>query len=106
MRPRTLKSAADHGDLDAVRYHLSQGADINGTTAAGQFALDGAIINNHPHVVEYLIANGADINKLSGFRWSPLYVAAWAGSVESAALLLLAGAKMGNRSRSECHVNG
>jgi ankyrin repeat protein len=94
MRPRTLKAAAERGDLDAVKYHLSQGADINGTTAAGHFALDGAIINDHPHVVEYLIANGADINKMSEFRWSPLYVAAWAGSIESAALLLLAGAKM------------
>ena len=55
MRPRTLKSAAEAGDLDAVKYHLSRGAEINATTAAGHFALGGAIINRHPHIVEYLI---------------------------------------------------
>jgi len=97
MRPRTLKSAAEHGDLDAVKYHLSKGADINVTTAAGHFALGGAIINDHPHVVEYLIANGADINLKSEYRWSPLYLAAWTGSAVSTALLLLAGAKINTK---------
>jgi ankyrin repeat protein len=97
MRPRTLKSAAEAGDLEAVQYHLSRGAEINATTAAGHFALGGAIINGHPHVVEYLIAKGADINLKSEFGWSPLYLAAWTGSAESAALLLLAGAKINTK---------
>lgn len=94
MRPRTLKSAAEAGDLEAVEYHLAKGADINGTTAAGHFALDGAIINDHADVVEYLIRHGANINQKSEYGWSPLYVAAWANRPECAALLLLAGARM------------
>jgi ankyrin repeat protein len=97
MRPRTLRSAAEAGDLEALRYHLSRGADVNATTAAGHFALGGAIINRHFQVVEYLIANGADINQVSESGWSPLYLAAWAGCVHSTALLLLAGAKINTR---------
>jgi uncharacterized protein len=97
MRPRTLKSASEAGDLDAVRYHLSQGADVNATTAAGHFALGGAVINGHPHVVECLIDHGADIDLLSEFGWSPLYLAAWQGEPEIAAQLLLAGARIGTR---------
>ncbi|MEZ6153408.1 MAG: ankyrin repeat domain-containing protein [Pirellulaceae bacterium] len=58
-RPRTLKSASGAGDLDAVKYHLSQGADVNATTAAGHFALGAAVINGHSDVVEFLIAQGA-----------------------------------------------
>ncbi len=56
-RPRTLKSASQAGDLDAVKYHISQGADVNATTAAGHFALGGAVINGHSEVVECLIAH-------------------------------------------------
>ncbi|NUQ62870.1 MAG: ankyrin repeat domain-containing protein [Pirellulales bacterium] len=97
MRPRTLKSAAEQGDLAAVKYHLSRGADVDATTASGHFAIGGAIINGHAHVVEYLIANGADIDQKSEFGWSPLYLAAWAGSAECTALLLLAGAKINTK---------
>lgn len=93
MRPRTLKSAAEHGDLEAVIYHLSNGADINGTTAAGHFALGDAIINDHPHIVECLIAHGADVNLESAFGWTPLYIAAWKNRPECAAMLLQARAR-------------
>ena len=99
MRPRTLKSASERGDLDAVQHHLSKGAKINATTAAGHFALGGAIIHRHPHVVEYLIASGADIDQKSEYAWTPLYLAAWVGSAECTALLLLAGAKINTKTR-------
>lgn len=73
-RPRTLKSASGAGDLDAVKYHLSQGADVNATTAAGHFALGAAVINGHSEVVEFLIAQGmtlAYLASLAGlhFTW-------------------------------------
>ena len=99
MRPRTLKSAAEAGDVAAVQFHLERGADINGTTAAGHFALGGAILNDRTAVVEYLIAQGADINKESEFGWTPLYLAAWSNRPESAALLLLAGARTNSKTR-------
>ncbi|MBI5761312.1 MAG: ankyrin repeat domain-containing protein [Planctomycetales bacterium] len=99
MRPRTLKSAAEAGDLVSVQYHLERGADINGTTAAGHFALGGAILNDHAHIVEYLIAHGADINQESEFGWTPLYLAAWSDSPRSAALLLIARARINTKTR-------
>ena len=102
MRPRTLKSAAEHGDLDAVKYHLSRGAEINATTAAGHFALGGAIIKGHPHIVEYLIANGADIDQESEFGWTPLYLAAWTGSAESRGAV--AGSRCENQYRTRAAV--
>jgi len=97
MRPRTLKAAAERGDLEAVMYHLSNGADINGTTAAGHFALGGAIINDHPHIVEFLLSNGADVNLESEYGWTPLYIAAWKNRPECAALLLQARARINTR---------
>lgn len=103
MRPRTLKSAAEQGDLDAVKYHHAKGEDVNATTAAGHFALGGAIINRHAHVVDYLIANGANINQQSEFGWSPLYLAAWTGCPECSALLLFAGAKMNTKTIDGWH---
>jgi ankyrin repeat protein len=99
MGPKTLKSAAEKGDLDAVQFYLANGADINATTAAGHFALGGAILNRHSHIVEYLIANGASIDQTSEFGWSPLYLAAWTGSAEIAAHLLLAGANPNTKTR-------
>ena len=99
MRPRTLKSAAEAGDLAAVQHHLERGADINGTTAAGHFALGGAILNDRTNVVEYLIAQGADINLESEYGWTPVYLAAWSDRPKSAALLLLAGARINTRTR-------
>jgi ankyrin repeat protein len=99
VRPRTLKSAAEAGDLDAVRYHLAKGADINGTTAAGHFALGGAILHGHDVVVEYLIAQGADINQESEFGWTPLYLAAWSDKPKCAALLLLNRVRLNTKTR-------
>lgn len=97
MRPKTLKSAAKAGDLDAVKYHLAQGAKINAITAAGHFALGGAIIHGHSHVVEFLIARGANVNLKSEYGWTPLYLAAWTGNAEIAVLLLSAGARINTK---------
>ncbi|MDZ4782290.1 MAG: ankyrin repeat domain-containing protein [Planctomycetia bacterium] len=103
MRPRTLKSAAEAGDLAAVQYHLERGADINATTAAGHFPLGGAIINGHAEVVQYLIAHGADIDQSSEFGWTPLYLAAWTGNKEIAAVLLSAGARRNTKTLAGMH---
>lgn len=94
MRPRTLKSAAEAGDIDAIVYHLARGEKINARTAAGHFPLGGAIIKGHSHVVRFLIEHGADVDMKSEFGWSPLYLAAWTGNAEIAKLLLAAGARI------------
>jgi len=97
MRPRTLKSAAEAGDLDAVKYHLSRGKKINATTAAGHFPLGGAIIYGHIKVVKFLIAHGANVNLKSAYGWTPLYLAAWTGNDEIAAVLIDAHARVNTK---------
>lgn len=94
FRPRTLKSAAEAGDLEAVKYHLDAGADINGTTAAGHYPLGGAIINGHLEVVQFLLEAGAEPNRTSTFNWTPLYLAAWQGQARIATTLLRVGARL------------
>ena len=97
MRPRTLKSAAEAGDIDAMEYHLARGADINARTAAGHFPLGGAIFYSHSEAVEFLIAEGAKINMKTEFDWTPLYMPAWRGNARIAALLIAAGAHLNSR---------
>jgi ankyrin repeat protein len=99
FRPRTLKSAAEAGDAQAILYHLQRGSDVNATTAAGHFALGGAVINGHAEAVALLLVHGADVNMLSVFHWSPLYLACWKGHARIAQLLIAAGAKLHCRTR-------
>lgn len=97
MRPRTLKSAAEIGDLEAVKYYLQNGVDVNARTAAGHFPLGGAIIHGHYGVVRFLIQHGADVNLQSVYGWTPLYLAACTGKPGIAAELLRSGACLESR---------
>jgi Ankyrin repeats (many copies) len=55
-----LLAAAAQGHADAVRLAVSQGADVNGTDAAGRTALMRAAQNGHAGVVRWLLDAGAD----------------------------------------------
>lgn len=55
-----LINAADHGNLQAVKDELANGADVNARAQFGDTALNLAAENGHLDVVEYLIACGAD----------------------------------------------
>ena len=59
-----LMRAADEGAINAVRWLVEHGAQIN-LTVRGQvrcFALTGAVMGGHFEVVKYLVENGADVN--------------------------------------------
>jgi ankyrin repeat protein len=60
-----LLLAAGEGRLDAVRYLLDQGADVNARDERGQSALTEAAFNGNPTVMKELILRGADLNALS-----------------------------------------
>jgi ankyrin repeat protein len=109
-----LMVAARSGNADAVQQLLAQGANVNARAARGQTALMWAAAQKHPDVVKALLANGADIAARSE-TWSQmeavsphgileynreipygrntaLMFAARVGDLESARLLVAAGA--------------
>ena len=115
-----LMTAARTGIVVAVRGLLSHGADVNAREGSrGQTALMWAVAQRHPDVVRLLIESGADIRARSSVRrvivntgtaggdaafngsmvvpedrggYTPLLFAARYGDVDSAGLLLDAGA--------------
>lgn len=81
----TALEAASAGcpGFDAMQLLLSRGADVN---AGNGLVLQSACLRGRSHVVEFLIANGADINQSSihekangGFSWSSALSAAALG---------------------------
>jgi uncharacterized protein len=63
--PPPLLLAAREGRVNAVRYLLDQGADVNGCDHAGNTALAEATYYAQVPVIKELIARGANINALT-----------------------------------------
>jgi ankyrin repeat protein len=57
--------AASEGKLDAVRYLLDAGANVNASDKQGRTALAEAAYYGHVDVVRELLLQGADINAVS-----------------------------------------
>jgi ankyrin len=116
-----LMAAARAGSLEAVNALVDRGADVNATeTTHRQSALMWAVANTHPEVTRVLLAHGADVHARSATRTrvfsmggsrsagsasggisleeveqggsTPLLFAARSGDLESARLLVAAGA--------------
>ena len=111
-----LMVAARAGKAEVVELLAAKGADLNARATRGQTALMWAVAQKHPAVVKVLIAHGVDIHARSD-AWSQvmavfphgildynrpiphgqdtaLLFAARAGDLESAKLLVGAGAKV------------
>ncbi|HWP86206.1 MAG TPA: ankyrin repeat domain-containing protein, partial [Terriglobia bacterium] len=90
-----LMTCARAGSAEAVKKLLERGAEVNAKNHEdGQTALMWAVAQKHPEVVATLIAHGADLHARSKGGFSPLLFAARVGDVESARLLLAAGANV------------
>jgi ankyrin repeat protein len=111
-----VMAAARSGNPKVVEQLLARGAHANARAARGQTALMWAVAQKHPSVVKVLLAHGADIHARSS-TWSqveavsphghpgynraipygnntPLMFAARSGDLESAKLLVSAGANV------------
>src|SRR5205814_159121 len=84
--------AASEGRLNAVRYLLDQGADMNALDSTGNSALTEAAYYGHVAVIKELLLRGANINSLSS-AGTPLDIALSRNNDAVADLLKHYGAK-------------
>jgi ankyrin repeat protein len=97
-----LMTCARVGAADAVRTLLVRGADVNAKEPTqNQTALMWAAAEQHPKVLQALIDRRADLQAHTKLGFTALHFAARAGDVESARMLLAAGADVNVRSQSD-----
>ena len=90
--PKDIWEAAKQGNLEAVKQHLADGADVNAKDKYGLTPLHHAAWQGRNEIVELLIANGADVNAKDVDGGTPLHYAAWQGRNEIVELLIANGA--------------
>lgn len=74
LEPQLLE-AANLGDLRGLNRLLAEGADINAQNENGQTALNLAVQNDDPVMVDVLIERGADLNIPDSKGWTVLSIA-------------------------------
>lgn len=87
--------AAGEGRLNAVRYLLDEGAEVNLRGDYGNTALTEATYYGHLSVIKELLLRGADVNVMS-IDGTPLDIAVGRNDVAVIDLLKHYGAKRGN----------
>ena len=88
---------AREGDIAAVKQHLAAGTDVNATDEfLGMTILHDAVLGGQKEIVEFLIAEGADVNAMGRTSLTPLDTALKASlNKEIADLLRKHGGKTG-----------
>jgi Ankyrin repeats (3 copies)/Ankyrin repeat len=80
-----LHLSASRGHLDIVKFLVEKGAKVEDTDAEGSSALHYAAAGgqgeNNRDVIEYLVANGADLKKLTNTGTSLLGLAVFTGNM-------------------------
>ena len=95
---RALLKAAEFGNIEAVKQHLADGAEVNAKSSGGRTPLHWAANRGHEEVAELLIAKGAEVNAMDVLLgWTPLDYA----EGETADLLLKHGGKTGEELEAE-----
>jgi ankyrin repeat protein len=93
-RVRPLGEAVCDNTLDVVKFLVSKGAQLH-FEADGSTPLSLAIVNNKPDILAWLIAQGCNVNHVSGLhRSTVLYTAFNCGMPEMAKTLIKAGARI------------
>ena len=100
-----LAEAAYKGNIEAVKQHIADGADVNAKTDVGTTPLFYAAGDGHKEIAVLLIAKGADVNSknVSGQHqgYAPLDVAIKYGRTEIADLFRKHGGKTGKELKAE-----
>ena len=81
----SMTQSAETGNIEAIKQHLADGADVNTMTAS----LHRAAYNKHQEIIELLITNGVDVNAKNDAAETPLHLAT---TKEIAELLIANGA--------------
>ena len=85
--------AVRSNSLDCLKLLMSHGADLHAIDAKGRNALTWACDHEASSMVEFLLAQGLDPNfQIEGRHGTPLTISCGAGDLDSAKLLLNAGA--------------
>ena len=65
-------TAANKGNIEAVKQHIAAGTDLNAKDNFGKTTLRLAAVGGHKEVAELLIAAGADMNAKADDSLTPL----------------------------------
>lgn len=85
--------AAQEGKLDAVKFSVDKGANVNAIDNYGWTPLMYATWEGHLDVVQYLVDKGANVNAKDFNGWTPLMHAAWKGHLDVVKYLMDKGAR-------------
>ena len=96
----TIHKAANEGNIEAVKQHIADGADVNAKNGSERTPLHIAALFGDKEISELLIANGADVNAKYKDGETPLDVATYPNNpnknkAETADLLRKHGGKTG-----------
>ena len=83
-----LHSAAWNGDLESIKFLLSNGTNIEARNEWGDTPLRLAAGNNQIAVMKLLIQQGGKVNVINNKKETALHWAAWNGNTETTQLLL------------------
>ena len=97
----SIHDAATEGNIEAVKQHLTAGAEVNAKVNLGWTPLHYAARGGHKEVVELLIAKGADLNAKNMFGETPLDAAIRLRRTGTADLLRKHGGKTGAELKAE-----
>jgi ankyrin repeat protein len=92
-----LHNAVREGNIEIVKYILSQDADVNIKNGGGETALQIAIYTNNEELIKYLVSNGADVNAKGVYDETPLHDAIKKGKIEIVKYLVSHGANLNTK---------
>ncbi len=92
--PKDILEAGESGNIEAIKKHLADGADMNTKTKFMETPLHFAAENGQKEVAELLINKGADVNANAKWERTPLHAAAKTGQKDIIELLIVAGANV------------